>query len=149
MQPTTFEQNGDTIVLRQNTKVLRIAGTICIAFAVVILLIFMRMLQEPAAYILPAIEAIIGIVLINMGRDITYTFNCTIKTFTWHLKTWFRDSTDTWRYNDIKNLVLKAQHIPQKYGTSYYEYQVMVIMESGKRMKVFTHRQAAESEKVL
>ena len=149
MQLPTFEQSSDTIVLRQNTKVLRIAGIICIAFAVVVLFIFMRVVQEPVAYILPAVEAIIGIILISIGGDITYTFNRTIKTFSRHTKTWLRNTTDTWRYNDIKEVILKSQHIPQKYGKSYYEYRVMVLMESGKKMKVFSHRQAAESEKVL
>ena len=149
MQPTTFEQSGDTIVLRQNTKALRIVGVIFLAMAVLMGIVFMNVLKEPVAYILPDVEAIVGIILISVGGDFTYTFNRTIKTFSRQIKTWLRNTTDTWRYNDIKEVVLKSQHIPQKYGKSYYEYRVMVLLESGKKMKVFSHRQAAESEKVL
>lgn len=149
MRLPTFEQSGDTIVLRQNTKALRIVGIIILAMAVLMAVVFMNVLKEPAAYILPGVEAIIGIILISVGGDFTYTFNRTIKTFSRQIKTWLRNTTDTWRYNDIKEVVLKTQHIPQKYGKSYYEYRVLVLMESGKKMKVFSHRQAAESEKVL
>ncbi len=150
MQPNAFEQSGDTIILLQNTKALRTLGIFLVAIGLGVLVLLVRAVNTPVAgYLFPGIELVIGFILIYMGGIYTYTFNRTIKTFTRQVKTWLRNTTDTWRFNDIKDVVLKAQHIQPKNGRGYYEYRVMVIMESGKKMKVFTHRQVEESEKVL
>jgi hypothetical protein len=150
MSLPAFEYNSDTIILRQDTKALRIIGAIFLILAIAMVAVFMYISPRgPLAYIIPGIEAIFGFIFISLGGVFTYTFNRTIKTFSRHIKTWIRNTTETWRYNDIKDVVLKSQYIKPKHGNGYYEYRVMVLLESGKKMKVFTHRQAAESEKVL